>query len=290
MYMKKILPFLFSLITLCSLHLAAFPLNAIEKDWTFDPKTSTLIPKYLAKVKVINGKAVIGDRELKKGAKIYNEELIQTSPKSFVVLEMIDLTVITLGPETDFKVQNWAYRTKNDREAVYNVLKGQWRGLIKSKSKDEDQLKIKTSLISMGVRGTELMVNVQNQAGKEINQVAMLSGHVRLEGELLQNAKKDLIAGDYEIIEKSEKGVQQQAKILSPSEMKSYQDYIIPEVHRLLDHVAINESASAKTNSEDLKFQDDQKKTQSNKSISPKSLEENLKLLNTTREQNLKSQ
>lgn len=291
--MKKTLTLTLSVITICILYLAAFPAKAIDKDWTFDPKTSSLIPKYLGKVKVLKGTAVIGDRELKKGSQIYNGELVQTGEKSLMVIEMIDLTIVTLGPLSDFSVEGWSYRTKTDRNAVFNVAKGQWRALIKSKSKDDDQIKIKTALISMGVRGTELLVNVAKIGDREINQIALLEGKIHLEGELPPNMKQDLVAGDYAHIEKNANAKNSQnikEKILSPDEMKSYQQFIAPEVLRLLEPVAQDVS---KDNSDSKKTSEASPQsavvTDSVKAVTPKSLEENLKILNTTREKNLKT-
>lgn len=288
--MKKILPLFLSLTVMFILHLAAFPAKAIDKDWTFDPKTSSLIPKYLGKVKVLKGMAFIGDRELKNGSKIYNDELVQTKAASYLVIEMIDLTTVTLGPESDFLVENWSYRTKNDRNATFNVSKGKWRALIKSKSKDIDQLKIKTSLISMGVRGTELLVNVETLGDKVVNQVALLSGNIHMEGDLPDGMKKDMIAGDYAVIEKSGKTLEQRSKVMDAKEMKSYQEFVAPRVLRLLDPEATASKDQSKTGHSQVSA--DQISPSAhllNKTEAPsKSLKENIEILNTTRENNLK--
>ena len=228
--MKKL--FIFAIAFSCLL-LPLFKALAEDKDWTLDPKTSSLIPKYLGLIKVINGKAIIGERDLKKGSKIYNNELIQTAEKSFVVIEMIDLTTITLGPKSDFKVENWSYRTKNDRDAVFSVVKGQWRALIKSKSKDDDQLVIKTPIVSMGVRGTELMVNVTTVGTKEVTQVALIEGHVHLQGERPE-LDQDLVPGDHAVIVKNQNGFEHKDRKLNPDEIKSYKDlifYLYAQIH-----------------------------------------------------------
>lgn len=291
-------PIFILIIILLSMHLPVFEAKALDKDWVFDPKTSSLIPKYLGLVKVINGKAIIGERELKKGSKIYNDDLVQTSEKSFVVIEMIDLTVITLGPKSDFKVENWSYRSKNDREAVFSILKGQWRALIKSKSKDDDQLKIKTPLVSMAVRGTELMVNVNKFGTKEITQVALIEGHVHLQGEV-PSMQQDLIPGDHAVIVKDQKGFEHKDRKLKADEIKSYQEFTAPEVLRLLTPIAFDgetEIANPNLESEiiDAKKSSLTKSSESKelnlklKKESDKSLQENLEILNSTREKNLK--
>lgn len=287
--MKKII-LMTVLLFQTSTHLFAQVNEDDKKDWTLDPKTSTLVPKYLGKIKVLNGKAIIGERELKKGSKVYNNDLIQTMENSYLVMEMIDLTTVTLGPKSDFKVANWTYRTKNDREAEFTVLKGQWRALVRSKSKDDDQLKIKTPVVSMAIRGTELMVNVLKDKENEITQVALLEGAVHME--TVDGKTQDLAPGDHAVIVKAEKGIQHNAKKLNAEDIKSFQQFSPPDVPRLLPPEKLmaetktdqstGPKADQKSSAGDLSTQ--QKKQQE------KTVQENLKLLNETREQNLKEE
>jgi hypothetical protein len=263
-----------------------------DKDWTLDLKTSTLIPKYLGKIKVLSGKVIIGERELKKGSKVYNNDLIQTMEKSFVVMEMIDLTTITLGPHSDFKVEKWAYRTKSDRNAQFNILKGQWRALVKSKSKNQDQLKIKTPFVSMGIRGTELMVNVLNIEGKDVTQVALLEGAVHIEGDTPETSQ-EMVPGDHAVIVKTEKGIEHKDRKIKETEMNSYKEYMLPDIIRLLDPVKLEgEKIQA---SSDVVIDDETAliKNQSNpsklKTKSPsKTTKKKLEMLNKIREENSK--
>lgn len=257
-----------------------------KKDWTFDPKTSTLIPNYLGKVKKMSGKAIIGEKELKEGSKIYNNDLVQTSEKSYLVIEMIDLTLLTLGPLTDFKVESWSYRTKNDREAIFSILKGRWRAFIKSKSKDDDQLKIKTPLASMGVRGTELLVNVLNDKNKEITQVALIHGAIHLENSLT-GKKQDMGPGDHVVITQNEKGVENSDLKLTKDELKKYQEFIEPEIPRLLDPVVMNTS---NVDSQKTVIKDNltESPNTQNLNIKTKSTKEILQELNNIREENRK--
>lgn len=261
---------------------------ALDKDWVLDPKTSTLIPKYMGTVKVVKGKVVVEDRELNKGAKIYANDLIQTADKAFVVLDLIDLTTITIGPNSEFKADKWVFRTKNDRDAVFSVLKGQWRAHIRSKSKAEDQLKIKTPTVSMGVRGTELLVNVHSQGEKEMTQVALLEGSVHLEGEITEKVK-DMKPGDHLVIAKSAKGIEQKDTILSTEEKKSLNEFTAPDVPRLLDLVILKEGKIEVPSivTAQLEKVEDEKKTflPSEKQTHWKN---NLKKLNEIRQENRK--
>jgi hypothetical protein len=214
--------------------------RAIDKDLVLDPKTSTLIPKYMGIVKAVKGKVVIEDRELKKGSKVYAEDLIQTPDKGFAVIELIDLTTITLGPNSEFKADKWSYRTKNDRDAIFSVVKGQWRAFIRSKSKTEDQIKITTPSASMGVRGTELLVNVHSQGEKAVTQVALLEGAIHLEGNTPE-IKKDLKPGDHFIMAQGPKGFEQKDLVLTADEKKSLNGFEAPDLPKLLERMDLND-------------------------------------------------
>ena len=259
-----------------------------DKDFILDLKTSTLIPKYLGKIKAMHGKVIIGDRELKVGSKIYNEDLVQTKEKSFALLDMVDLTTITLGPETDFKVEGWSFKTKNDRDAQFNVMKGQWRARVRSKAKELNQLKIKTPVVSMGIRGTELMVNVLKKNGKDVTQVALLSGEIHVEGGT-PDMTQDLVPGDHAVIIKSEKGIEHKDRKISEEERKHYQEFVMPEIPELLEPIKIEDSTLEAKNT----VTSDQKKTQSSVVVpdstgKTKTVQENLEILNSVRQENLK--
>ncbi len=262
---------------ICLFILLSTSVWGIEKDWVLDPKTSTLIPKYMAVVKVIKGKVLVEDRELAKGSKIYANDLIQTTDKSLLVLDLIDLTTITLGPNSEFRADSWNYRTKNDREAVFSVLKGQWRALIRSKSKTEDQLQIKTPFASMGVRGTELLVNVLKDKEKDVTQVALLEGSIHLQGEGLEKPE-DLKPGDYKILTKSLKGLENSTKILSKEEMQVFDQFESPGIPKLLDRVVMKEVEETTTIAENTEAPERSMPIEKNVSW-----RENLKKLNNLR-------
>lgn len=226
-------------LLLAALVVMSSALTAQDKDWKFDPKTSSLIPNYLGTVKVLRGAAIAGDRELAKGSKVYAHDLISTKDKSLAVVEFIDQTTITMGPNSEFTVEKWDYKTKNDREMVVSILKGQLRALFKSKAKNDNQLKIKTPSASMGIRGTEFLVNVLNQGAKEITQVALVEGLIRL----FENNDKvhEMVPGDHIIIVKSSLGAAKISKKLKVEELNMLKTFEAPEIKKLLDPVVFTE-------------------------------------------------
>jgi hypothetical protein len=263
-----------------------------DKDWVFDPKTSTLVPKYIGKIIAITGKISVEDQELKKGSKIYKNDIVKTYDKSYVVIELIDLSKMTLGPNSEFKVENWSYRTKEDREADFVIMKGQLRALVISKSKKDDQLKVKTTNASLGIRGTELMVNAIKTKNKEITQVALLEGSIHLEGDSL-DVTRDLIPGDHAVISKSDKGTEHSERKLNEEEIKSFNGFILPEIPKLLIPIEIGKEELV-SNSENISTQENVTENKSDNTLAKKmskkekTAKENLELLNALREQNKK--
>lgn len=159
---------------------------AQEGDFTFDPKTKSVIPKFLGKVLLLKGQANATsekgeDRGLKIGDKLFINEIVKTNSSSFLKIEMVDSSLITLGPSSEMKFDKFDYRTKEDRESVYNLLKGQMRSQFRVKAKKDEAIKVKTGMISMGVRGTEFVVNSNKNAnGETISEVLLLEGKIHL--------------------------------------------------------------------------------------------------------------
>lgn len=268
-----------------------------DKDWTLDLKTSTLIPKYAGIIKEVRGNAMIEDSELRSGSKVYPQDIIKTKEKSFVKLELVDDSMITIGPQTEFQIERWVYRTKNDRDALYSLLKGRMRMEIKSKAKDRDQLKVKSSLVAMGIRGTSFALNNTLQGNKEIAQVSLMEGAIRLNSAELKETI-NMKPGDYlEII----KGLKKSRHALKPlpaedferlkrpqqtDEFQLLEEIIISDIDNILD-TEVELIQEEKENTSSLTFKTH--KPSGNSLDEPNSLKDKLKQLNAIREENLKN-
>lgn len=272
-----------------------------EKDWTLDLKTSTLIPKYVGKVKEIKGIAIVEDRELKAGSKIYPQDLIKTEDKSFLKLELIDETLITIGPKSEFAVDRWIYRTKNDREALFTLIKGKIRAEIKSKSREKDQLKFKSPFVSLGIRGTKFLLNNSQIGQKEVSQVALMEGKINLEGSALTEGLS-LKPGDYiEIVKDETQQNKVKQKALTKEELQTYLLSELPEQTNLLPDPIIDvDSEKVSLSNVQQNDQTTIEKTETTTDASQlaetteakappvETVKEKLKKLNEIRQQNLK--
>ncbi|MBC7427311.1 MAG: FecR domain-containing protein [Bacteriovorax sp.] len=243
--MKNILS-LSALIFLILTSSAVFALVDDKKDYTLDLKTSTLVPKFIGKVKIIRGKVLVGENELAKGDKIYPKNVIVTSDKSFVVIDLVDETVLSLGPLSEFTMENWGFRNKSDREGTLSLIKGKMRVEIKMKTKEEDQLKIKSPLVAMGIRGTEVLLNNSQVKGKWLTQVALIEGKVVL---INKASEKNIPMTKDDYIEVTEGAdVAELVRKLNEGEIKKYNTVIAPGEKHLMDYppMAINEVVDTK--------------------------------------------
>ena len=156
---------------------------AFAEDFTYDPATGTASPKHVGELKILKGQAfkLVGEREapVKIGTKFYQNDVLTTGEKSFVQVVIFDETKLNLGPNSSVKFEHFKFKSPEEREAVYHFLKGQLRALIKKTAKPGD-IKFRTSVATMGVRGTELLVNHQHLNGVDVSQFALVQGKVEV--------------------------------------------------------------------------------------------------------------
>ncbi len=257
---------------------------AEDNDHYFDPKTSSMIPKYLGVVKKMKGKVLAEDRELAEGSKVYPSEKIKTSEGSFLIVELVDDTHLSLGPNSEFIMEGWKYRTKNDREGTFKIIRGQIRAFIKSKSKDNDQLKIETKLAAMGVRGTEFLVNESLKDNKNLTQIGLLEGKINLKSDKL-NFKKNLIPGDSITLFYDGNEALKMEKNLTKEELDFLNSESEPGVKNFLKYASFDDFKGVDKLVGSLE-NDTQKKEKSEKKMLEESLKDKLNKLNKIRENN----
>ncbi|EQC45998.1 sigma factor regulatory protein, FecR/PupR family [Bacteriovorax sp. Seq25_V] len=84
-----------------------------------------------------------------------------------------DKSIITLGPNTSFVVNTFQVH-QTQRNAAFNLLTGKIRAEITKGQLDKNNVQVITKKVSVGVRGTEFLVN----ALAEKTDVALLEGKI----------------------------------------------------------------------------------------------------------------
>lgn len=164
---------------------------AFASDGILDPDNSKLLPSVIGTILVSKGKVfkIRDGEEIKamKDGKIASGDTLKTNKGSFIQVKMVDDTIISVGPESQFEFSNFVARSKSDRKSIYTILHGQIRANFKVKANPGD-ITIKSKTSSMGVRGTQLLANVKKDFnGSWVTQYALLEGHIEIEN--LANGK-----------------------------------------------------------------------------------------------------
>lgn len=115
---------------------------------------------------------------VKKDQLLPDNTTITVGPKSSATLKFEDGTVVLLNENTSFQIQKYAYDEKEPSRtsALFSLLKGGLRavtGLISSRNREA--FKVTTPLATIGIRGTEFMVQLVNPLYMQV-----LSGAVNL--------------------------------------------------------------------------------------------------------------
>ncbi|MEI8345868.1 MAG: FecR family protein [Pseudomonadota bacterium] len=111
------------------------------------------------------------------GEGIVQGDKLKTGPDAYIKILMKDDTIFQLGAESEFVFKEFTMKAKNDRQAVYDISYGQLRAIFINKAKEND-IKLKTPTVSLGIRGTEFALNAFQQNGVWQTDIALLSGQL----------------------------------------------------------------------------------------------------------------
>ena len=129
------------------------------------------------KVLRITGRATITTQQgeiqqIKKGSKLAATDIISTSARSYVRMKMEDSSYIMVRPDSRMMIDEFQFNKKKPAEnrSFMALLKGGFRavsGLISDKRK----YRFRTSVATIGIRGTEFSVRVCNGDCYEVDPV-----------------------------------------------------------------------------------------------------------------------
>jgi len=102
-------------------------------------------------------------RELGKSDVVSVGDTVLTGAGGYVVIEFVDGAKATLRPDSELKIDRYAYGTGSDG-AVMNLVKGGLRAITGSIAHERpESYKVKTSVATLGVRGTEFALRICEQ-------------------------------------------------------------------------------------------------------------------------------
>lgn len=120
---------------------------------------------------------------LYEGAPIYEGDEVRTEKSSYLQVNLLDKTKISLTAQSVFVFTKFEKVNDDKRKAVFHHVWGQVRAKFVKKADDGD-LRFSTPHASFGIRGTEFIsdVGIINHQREQMN-LALLEGELQVEGE-----------------------------------------------------------------------------------------------------------
>lgn len=150
------------------------------QDFTFDKASGKAVPSFIGELKLLKGEAYRKNGEttspIKVGQRFHKNDTVITTNKTFVKIQMIDDSTISLNSNSELNFEEFEFTDKNNRQMVISLIKGQIRSFVKNKATAPNDLRFKTKTTAMAVRGTELLVNYHEEKNFEVSEFALISG------------------------------------------------------------------------------------------------------------------
>jgi len=100
---------------------------------------------------------------LEKNDTVSVGDTVRTGEGGYVVIEFVDGARATVRPNSELKIDRYAYGTDNDG-AVMSLVKGGLRAITGSIAHERpESYKVKTNVATLGVRGTEFALRICEQ-------------------------------------------------------------------------------------------------------------------------------
>lgn len=102
-------------------------------------------------------------RELSKNDAVNVGDTVRTGAGGYVVIEFVDGAKATVRPNSELRIDQYAYGTDEDG-AVMSLVKGGLRAITGSIAQNRpESYKVKTNVATLGVRGTEFALRLCEQ-------------------------------------------------------------------------------------------------------------------------------
>lgn len=125
---------------------------------------------------------------LTQSASIFKNQKLETGDDSAAVVRFIDETQLSLGENANVTIDDYVYAGNNSRSSVM-LAKGAFRFV--SGKMPEKNMKIKTPTVGIGIRGTELLIDVYEDGSTEMSTIEGAASVVSI----LTNEVLDVVAG-----------------------------------------------------------------------------------------------
>lgn len=166
------------------LTLSLLSLPLWSQDYTLDKETGKAVPSFIGQLRVAQGKVFkrSGQKltEVYSGERFFEGNSLVTGKDSMAKIMMVDESIVSLGPEGEIRFNKFSFKDTENRNCEYELIKGQLRGNVPQKLKT-GSISFKTKFSTMGIRGTQILVNHQRIKELEVSEFALLEGKADLQ-------------------------------------------------------------------------------------------------------------
>jgi hypothetical protein len=176
--------------------------SVFAQDFVFDKEKGRAVPSYVGQLKLMKGKVFkkTGEtvKDVETGERFKKDDVIITDAKSFAKILIVDDSIISIGPESEVRIDEFDFKDKTDRKMSLTLLKGQLTGNVKNKNANPGDIKFRSKYTTMGIRGTYILMNARTKNSLDIAEYALLSGKADVTDH--KDIKFDMKKGDRIVI------------------------------------------------------------------------------------------
>jgi hypothetical protein len=107
------------------------------------------------------------ERKLAVGDPVFAGERIRTGASTVLHIEFTDKSRFTLGPNTEFEVEQYRSAGSSDEAFHSRVFKGAFRFVSGLIAHGKDKMRVRTPVVTIGVRGTHVEAEVTERQEKD---------------------------------------------------------------------------------------------------------------------------
>jgi hypothetical protein len=117
----------------------------------------------IGKVIAVEGLAKACERNLSRGASIFVSDVINVAEKSKIQIKFTDGGLLNLASSTQYKIDSYQFNSGGENQYSAELLEGGFRAVSGSiAKKNPDGFAVKTSVATIGVRGTLFEANIRD--------------------------------------------------------------------------------------------------------------------------------
>ena len=135
----------------------------------------------VAKIIKLKGSIFRGSAPLLENDEIKEGDNLRTGKATYARLEFNDRTFVNLGSETEFHVKSYRV-VDGKRKNNLKILKGKVRVWVNQFADPGEEINVYAQQVSLGVRGTEFLVNAYNFGGAPSSDVLLVKGSLKASG------------------------------------------------------------------------------------------------------------